>query len=151
MKATEDDWHLSLRGYVMARGGYTPDDIRKMTYEEILFIHHYQNRTDEERQNFLNTVLGVVWSAEEFIEKPQPAGARPPVDTGPPDKMFIPLSMAINPELVQRVKESLGLAKGGNAGKSVIGGGDYMPKENEVIHSMADMSKAEFKRMMGSR
>jgi len=91
--------------------------------------------------------LGVIWEAEEF-NKPQVVNN---TNTGKPDRIFIPLSMAVNPEIITTIKENLGLTKDGKKARTFVGGGDYVPKDGEQITSMGDLSKGDFKKMMGVR
>ena len=131
----------------MVRGGYTPDEISKMSALDLLFINHYQELLETERQKFWTDTLGVIWEAEEF-NKPQVVNN---TNTGKPDRIFIPLSMAVNPEIITTIKENLGLTKDGKKARTFVGGGDYVPKDGEQITSMGDLSKDDFKKMMGVR
>ena len=137
----------------MARGGYTPDDIRKMDELEILFIFHHQELAIYEQQDFLTNVLGVVWDKNNLVEslKETKTKTRKALE-----KIFIPLSLAINPDVMDFVQAQFGL--GGKAGKvssdGVIGnpfiaGGEYMPKPGDVIMSMDHMSKEDFMSLIG--
>lgn len=130
----------------MVRGGYTPDEVKKMSETDILFINHYQELLETEQQKFWTDALGVVWEADEF-NKPKSVVT----STGKPDRIFIPLTMAVNPDIVNTIKENLGLTKDGKKTQTFVGGGDYVPKEGEQIVSMGDISKDDFKKMMGVR
>lgn len=110
---------------------------------DIAFISHYQNLVEQQRQKFWTDALGVIWEREDFVKKADP---KVKIQN---DTMFIPLSMVIKPDLVDNIKENFGLTKEGSKKKAHVGGGDYNPKSNEVISSMDDMSKDEFKRMFG--
>lgn len=132
----------------MVRGGYTFDEIRRMSNEELLFLNHYQNIVEEEKQKFWTDSLGIIWDAEEF-KKPKATtvggyGKKP-------DKLFIPLSMAVNPEVVTMVKENLGMIDGKSGSVPYVGGGEFVPKGNVVVNDMSHLSKDEFKKMIGAR
>ena len=121
-----------------------------MSELDIQFLSHYQGLVESENQKFITDVLGVLWDAEEFKQSEHTDGAG---GSQFPDKLFIPLSMAINSELITSVKEAMGITKGkGKASKApFIGGGDHMPKKGEVYKSMGDLSKEDFKQMIGAR
>ena len=129
----------------MARGNYTPDEIKRMSDLDLAFISHYQNLVEQERQKFWTDALGIIWDKGDFLKKSE--GPKVKIQN---DTMFIPLSLVIKPDLMDSIKENFGLSKDGKKKKPHIGGGDYNPKANEVIHSMDDISKDEFKRMFGN-
>ena len=63
-------------------------------------------------------------------------------------RLFIPLLQGIRPEIIDTVRENMGLTKEGKKKSSVIGGGEYIPKANEEVVPMSDISKEDFKKMM---
>lgn len=137
----------------MARGGYTPDEIRKMDELEIMFIFHHQEMAIYEQQNFLTSILGVVWDKNSLIESMAESKNKTKRAL---DKLFIPLALAINPDVMDFVQTQFGM--GGKAGKvsndGVIGnpfiaGGEYMPKAGETIMSMDNMNKEDFMSLLG--
>lgn len=136
----------------MAKGNYTPDQIKDMSDLDILFLHHYQAAVESENQKFITDVLGVLWDAEEF-KQPEVAEGGEAEGSRYPDKLFIPLSMAVNPELVNSVKETMGFAKDGKKTSKApfIGGGEHIPKKGEVYKSMGELSKEDFKKLIGAR
>lgn len=127
----------------MARGGYTFEDIRKMSDVELLFLKHYQEVIKKEQEEFLVSSLGIVWDKKSFEDK---------MDKGdkPIEKLFIPLSVAVNPEVLDYVRKQFKLGKGGGK-PPLIGGGDYIPKQGEEVVSMGDLSKEDFLRLIGRR
>ncbi len=126
----------------MARGGYRVKDLLDMTDEEISFIYHYQNLVEEKREDFVSTALGVVWSKEDFAKKDASGGGPPP------DKIFLPLSIALNPNVSSYVGELFGNSTGGK--KSPVPEG-YQAAEGEEIVSMESLDKDAFLKMIGKR
>jgi hypothetical protein len=129
----------------MARGGYTFNEIREMNSLEVLYLYHYQELSLKEQQGFLTNTLGVVWDKSIFTEQVTTS-----TDSKPVNEIFIPLSLAINPNVMEFVKAQFGMGPSGKGGKTpMIAGGEYSPKANEVISSMAELSKEDFLKMMG--
>ena len=130
----------------MARGGYTFDQIKQMSNIELWFLHHYQELVKKEQQEFIVDSLGIVWDKSSFKDK---------LDTGKKqiEKLFIPLSVAINPDLLTYVKKQFNIADSSqkSKGPAYIGGGEYMPKTNEVVNSLGDLSKDDFMQMIGKK
>jgi hypothetical protein len=122
----------------MAEGGYTPAQIRAMTYEEVLFIYHYQNLAEDRRFSRLAGYLGVIWDLDEL------ARASNDAQSGDTKKVFIPLSMVIRPEIMDYLKQQSGT---GGSKTPYIGGGTYIPKSGEKVVSVGQLSKEEFKAM----
>lgn len=146
MKATEDEFDLALRGYVMARGNYTPDQIKRMSDLDIAYLSHYQNLVEEQRQKFWTDALGIIWHRDEFMKNTE----GPQVKTVK-DSMFIPLSVVIEPNLMERIRENFGLTKEGRRQAPHIAGGEYIPESGDAIQSMEHLSKEDFKKMFGGR
>ena len=149
---------MYLRGLIMARGGYTFDQIRQMSSIELMFLYHYQELAIKEQQQYLTNILGVIWDKKTLME--QSVAEQGPEGSKPVEELFIPLSLAINPEVLDFVKGQFGIRKDGksnkgkdNTGSKVpfVGGGDYIPKKNEVITSMGDMSKEDFMKLIGRK
>ena len=106
-----------------------------------------------EQQNFLTSILGVVWDKNSLSESMAESKTKTKMVL---DKLFIPLSLAINPDVMDFVQTQFGM--GGKAGKvsndGVIGnpfiaGGEYMPKAGEKIMSMDNMTKEDFMSLLG--
>ena len=138
----------------MARGGYTFDQIRQMTQLEVLYLYYYQELAIKEQQQYLTNILGVIWTKDTLIRQTTSEGnSSEPVK--PMEELFIPLSLAINPDVLDFVKNQFGMVKGatapGQTNKAYIGGGEYIPKKGEVIKSMADMSKEDFMKLLGRK
>jgi hypothetical protein len=127
----------------MARGGYTFDQIKEMSAVEIMYIWHYQNKAEKDRMDELATILGVLWNLNSAYLKDSKEGA----DSTPSDKFFMPLSVAINPEILEYVKKR---AKNGSLNTStLIGGGEFRLPDNAKLKSVADMTKDDFMSLIG--
>lgn len=139
----------------MARGGYTFEQIKQMTTLEILYLYHYQELAIKEQQQYLTNILGVIWNRDTLMQQMAPSMASGSTTAEPLKELFIPLSVAIAPNVMDFVKEQFGLTAGKNPetieAKPYIAGGDYQPKKNEVIKSMASLSKEEFLTLLGRR
>lgn len=135
----------------MARGHYTFAQMREMTDIEIMFLYHYQELAIKEQQQYLTSILGVVWDKATLMKQMTPSSEGDAKQSS--DELFIPLSLAVNPEVLDFVKSQFGLAKGGSDANKApyIGGGDYVPKKNEVIRSMSELSKEEFMKLLGRK
>jgi len=139
----------------MARGGYTPNEIRQMEYLEIMFIYHHQEMSIYEQQTFLTNILGVIWEKDSILGSIEESKKRSVVKQTL-EKLFIPLSLAINPDVMDFVQAQFGVgSKKGNVSSDgviknpYIAGGDYMPKPGEVIMSTENMSKDDFLNLIG--
>lgn len=126
----------------MARGGYTVRDLIDMTDEQISFIYHYQNLVEQKREDFLASALGVMWSKEDF-KKGEGSGP-------PPDKVFLPLSVALNPNVSSYVSGLFGMS-GTSGEKASAPPEGYRPEEGEEVVSMSSLDKDSFLKMIGKR
>lgn len=134
----------------MARGGYTPEQVRGMSQDELYFIYYYQNKVDESKVSSLAEMLGVMFDFDKQTfssqgnEDKNPA---PMLDSN--NKLYVPLSFILQPEFAKKVSE---ISKEKSSKKSVyIGGGEYRAKDNENIVSMSELSKDEFLALIGRR
>lgn len=125
----------------MARGGYTFDQIKQMDNTEIMFLYHYQNLLQREQQEFMSTALGIIWDKKSMAKSMGDEG-------GSLEKLFIPLSVAVNPDILDYVKKQFKLTDKKSKKQAFIGGGEYMPKSNEVVSSMEDLSKEDFMKLI---
>lgn len=130
----------------MARGGYTFEQVREMSYTELLFLHHYQEMVKNEQQEFIVNALGVVWDKESLVSKLNVGTENKPIE-----KLFIPLSVAVNPDILDYVRKQFNVNSKKPSGPVFIGGGEYMPRPGEEVRSMGDLSKDEFMRLIGRR
>ncbi len=133
----------------MARGHYTFEEVKDWTREQWYFIFHYQELAIAKQEDFFTNALGVLWDAKSL--RAQQSGKIAKVK----EKLFIPLSLAVNPDLLDFVYKQFGISSGqagpdgSTSGQAYIGGGSYRPKSGEVVKSMSDMSKNEFLKKVG--
>jgi hypothetical protein len=128
----------------MARGGYTFAEMRQMDSTEILFLLHYQNLAQKEQQEFISSALGIVWNKKDMVENENSSSS----PSKPLEKLFIPLSVAVNPDILDYVKKQFKVSDKKKC-PVYIGGGEYMPRGNEVVNSMEDLSKEDFLKLIG--
>jgi len=138
MKATESDPELEIRGLVMARGGYTPSDLREFSPEELMFVYHYQNVNENRMFDRFSYLLGITWDVED-LKRMKTEDSR----AAKSGKLFFPLASVIRPELVEHLRKT----HSSNSG--VVGQGEYKKQPGEVIVPMSTLSKEEFLRMIG--
>jgi hypothetical protein len=134
----------------MARGGYTPEQVRGMSQDEIYFIYYYQNKVEEGKVSSLAEMLGVMFDFDKQTFSSQADSDKNDTMTlSANNKLYVPLSFIIQPEFAKKVSE---LSKEKANKKSVyIGGGEYRAKDNENIVSMSELSKDEFLALIGRR
>lgn len=142
----------------MARGHYTFEQIRAMSSLEIYYLYHYQELALKEQQQYLSNILGVVWDREVLLRQMgSGSGGGSGKSSEPLRELFIPLSVAIAPNVMDFVKEQFGIDGSGSAGvdgaekNPYIAGGEYIPKKGEVIRSMSSLSKEEFMQFLGRK
>jgi len=145
IKAMEEDPDLSLRGRVMARGGYTFSEIRNMSIEELTFLDFFQTKNEQDKlfslRSILNEMIGYEWDLAAMKEAKEKAEGQPSQDK----KMFrVPLTVAIAPQLLKSFEEE-------TVATPFIGGGEYQPKAGEKVVSMASLSKEDFLKMVGGK
>jgi hypothetical protein len=142
MKATEEDTELYVRGLVMARGGYTFDDINGMSPEEVAFVYHYQEVQEQKTHKFIADMLGTIWKAEDLVTPTKTTSG------GKRDTLLIPLSVAINPKILEYVHQEL-KKPGGEVPGHIVG---YTKQPGEQIVSMASLGKDDFlKKVTGKK
>lgn len=87
----------------------------------------------------LGHLLGTEWSREQ-VERL----VNPKQGATVPDKMFLPLSLAINPDLTEWLKQIFKVGQGQH-----IGGGEYVPGAGESVEELGDLSKDEWMKWIG--
>jgi len=134
----------------MARGHYTFEQIKRMDAEEILFLNHYQELNIQMQHDFITNALGVVWDKKDFAQQLATTKSMTQNDI---NRLFVPLSVAINPQVIDYVHSQFnitGITKDdGSLASPFIGGGSYNLKPGESVKSMADMSKEQFIQAIG--
>lgn len=139
MEATERDDALALRGYVIARTGCLPTDraFQELSRNEPLlrFTVHWLQKREGEVVDLAMRLLGTSWSREDVQKMMDNKAA-------PPDEVFLPLSMAVNPELGEQLREMFRVGKG-----AYIGGGEYLPQPGEQVVNLGDLPVDRFKQL----
>lgn len=139
MDATEQDEALALRGYIIARTGCLPTDpaFQELSRNEPLlrYTAHWLQKRESDTVDLAMRMLGVVWSREAVAKMADEKSA-------PPDEVFLPLSLAINPELSEQLREMFRVGKG-----AFIGGGEYLPQPGEQVVNLGDVPIDHFKRL----
>jgi len=134
----------------MARGGYTIEQVKKMDTLELSYVHYYQELSEQKMIERLGSMLGVIWYPDLMAEADAKAGSAPSTDEmGRPldNKVYIPLALSINPEILDIVTKK---KKGGkSSSNNYIGGGEYVPKAGEEVHSFKELDHKQFKDMFG--
>lgn len=131
----------------MARGGYTFDQIKQMDNLELSFVDHYQELQESKFLDRLGFILGVNWDPEQI----QALAAAPSGGAGGGESaagIFIPLSVAINPQIVEYIKKNAGRV---GSQSNYIAGGEYAPAANEQVRSTSELSKDEFLALLGKK
>ena len=140
----------------MARGNYTYDDIREWSSEEVYFVYHYQELQVRQQQDFFASAMGIVWDKKQMLAMAAKGGEESGKPGKPIEKVFVPLSAAINPQIIEFVKGMFGLGGEGSLPAPTsqghyIGGGEYSPKKGEKVVSMSTLSKRDFLALLGRR
>ena len=139
MDATEQDEALALRGYIIARTGCLPTELafQELTRNEPLlrFTAHWLQKREGDAVDLLTRMLGTVWKREDVAKMMDGKSS-------PPDEVFLPLSLAINAELGEQLREMFRVGKG-----AFIGGGEYLPQVGEQVVELGDMPIEQFKRL----
>lgn len=100
------------------------------------YTYHYLRKREEDQYQRWGRLLGVIWSrqdVEAMLNSDKSASA--------PERVFTPLSLAINPDLRDGLKDMFRVHKG-----AFVGGGEYHPESQEEIVEMGDMDRDEFLR-----
>lgn len=124
----------------MARGNYTPSQMREMSDTEVYFVSHYQLLNERKKAESLGKMLGVIWDIDETKDNVSKKS-----DNVNSNRIVFPLAMVINPKIVEIVKKQ----KNSDETSKWIADGSYVPKSNEKVVSMGDLSKDEFYKMIG--
>lgn len=136
---------MAVRGYVLAKTGWTLEYINQLPEIHLLFVYHHIRKTDEDSWNRLGSHLGTLWDRDALMSlQKQVAGAGDKSST-----IFVPLSLVVNPDLPNAL---LGKDTGGAKappGATARQGGDglhtemAMPEGDEVIN-MGSLPREEF-------
>lgn len=138
---------MAVRGYVLAKTGWTLEYINRLPETHLLFAYHHIRKTEEDSWDRLGSHLGTLWDRDALMAlQKQVAG-----DGNKSSTIFVPLSLVVNPELPDALlgKNPAPSASPGEPIPSRSGGGDglytemAMPEGDEVVN-MGDLPKEEF-------
>lgn len=129
----------------MARGGYTFSQIKEMSLEERMFIHHYQNLSEDNQMRTLLKALGVIWEKDDFLREPSVSENRENTSRD----VFIPLAMTINPNIHKFVGDTAKKSNNNGISPKYYGSGELIEQSLGKVRSMAELSKEEFYQMIG--
>jgi hypothetical protein len=138
IKLTEQDPALAVRGYVISRTGILPTDpaFRELsTNDELLeFTAYWLQRREEDFFKTLSKILGVAWSRDDV--KKMSEDKKSSVIAA---DAFIPLSMAINPEVLKGLQKMFAIGT-----DHAIAGGEYVPSAGEQVVELGDLPPDQF-------
>ncbi len=123
-------------GYIWAAGKRSFDEIALMSPEERAFAYFWLKEVENEQMSQLGRLLGTSFRAGE-IRSWAAKGGSPP-DYKNSDKVLVPLSFGIRPEL----RESL-IKLVGSDGMMLPS--DYKRQKNEMVVDLSKVSPQEFK------
>jgi len=135
---------LAVRGFVLAKTGWTLEYINQLPEVHLLFAYHHLRKAEDDDFGRLGAHLGTLWDREALMAlQKQVAG-----DGDKSETIFVPLSLVVNPELPDALlgKQS---ANSAPRGEPVSHSSDglhtamAMPEGDEVIN-MGDLPKEEF-------
>lgn len=101
-----------------------------------MYIHYHQELVEQQRFKSLFKALGVLWQKSELEVTD---------DIKETDDVFIPLSMVINPKILDVVKAN----QKTKTKTRVMGDGTPIDTTLGPVKSMGDLSKEEFYRLIG--
>jgi len=99
---------------------------------------------EQARYQQLFKALGVLWSKED-LAKPTKRDPNAPE----PDEVFIPLSMVINPKVLDIVRSDKSSNRKEGEGVKVLSDGTPIDKSLGPVKSMSDLTKDEFFNLIG--
>lgn len=127
----------------MARGGYSFDDIEKMSNLDVNFLYYYQELAEQKRWDNLSAILGTNWDLDAIRKNATSSEGN---DGPPASDLFVPLSLIINPEFDTYLRQRAGVSEK-KSNVPYVGGGEYTPDENTEIISFADLSKEDLDKL----
>lgn len=137
---------MAVRGYVIAKTGWTLDYINGLPELHLLFVYHHLKKDEDNYWSEFGRHMGTTWERKvlESMLEPSKGNAR----TNP--RIFVPLSLVLNPDLPSiLLGRPLGDRGAQNTSPGKPNGGDglytgmALPKGEEVIN-MGDLPKEEF-------
>lgn len=136
---------MAVRGYVIAKTGWTLDYINGLPELHLLFVYHHLKKAEDHYWHEFGRHLGTTWERETLERMLEPS-------KGPAKKnstIFVPLSLVLNPALPSIL---LGKPTGedNSPGDSANKGGsdglhtDMALPQGEDVINMGDLPKEEF-------
>jgi hypothetical protein len=141
---------LAVRGYVIAKTGWTLDYINDLPELHLLFVYHHLKKDEDNYWHEFGRHLGTTWERETLERMLEPSvGPRPKNAT-----IFVPLSLVLNPDLPSILlgrplgaKKSANTPQGGSeesaSGSDGLHTSMALPGGEEIVN-MGDLSKNEF-------
>ncbi len=131
-------------GQLIARGGYTFEQVARMSTGERMFIHYHQGLSDQSKMRTLLKALGVIWDKSDFISTGvEETDHKESVS----NEVFIPLAMTINPAIHKHVSDTSKKTTGNSVSK-FYGNGDTIEGSLGKVRSMSELSKEDFYKMI---
>jgi hypothetical protein len=135
---------LAVRGYVLAKTGWTIEYINKLPELHLLFAYHHCKKAEEDTWDRLGAHLGTLWEREALkILQSKKQGSHLENDT-----VFVPLSLVINPELPNALLGEPSSSSGAPATSQQTGGDGLLTAmaipEGEETVNMGDLPREEF-------
>lgn len=135
---------MAVRGFILAKTGWTLEYINSLSELHLLFAFHWLNKVEEDTWERLTSHLGTVWDRDtlEMLNSSTSSGT-------PGKKIFVPLSLSINPDLPAALlgKKPSDIRSSPGEKASQQGDGLYtgmaMPEGDDVIN-MGDLPREEF-------
>lgn len=142
---------MAIRGFVLAKTGWTLKYINELPEDHLLFAYHYLKKDDTEYWERFGAHLGTIWDRDQLRNLMESSGTK-----ATNSRIFVPLSLTINPDLP---KALLGKKKNQSSGSQSsvadipssdgLNTGMPLPIDAEVIN-MATLPKEEFLSIIGS-
>ncbi len=121
----------------------TDQRIKDLIKDPLLFRYtlYWLNKVERDREKGMLKALGILWEKEDIIEKPNKS-------TEKPDTLLVPLSVQINPKILEFVKKNLQTADNTNnydGLKGLIGENDIIIEDSEIDSSiLSDVIKNQY-------
>ncbi len=141
---------MAVRGYVIAKTGWTLDYINGLPELHLLFVYHHLKKDEDNYWHEFGRHLGTTWERETLERMLEPGKGTPLKNSS----IFVPLSLVLNPDLPSIL---LGRPLGDRGAQNTSPGepakstnssdglhtGMALPGGEEVVN-MGDLSKEEF-------
>jgi hypothetical protein len=138
---SEFDPELSLRGFLLAATNRPWSEISQLNSVQLSFLYFWVKKFQMEQEHKMGRILGTRWTVREIRQagkKNNPGqGSKTYKDD---EEINIPLSLAINPELLEGLVTLVGGAK--------VGGGEYTPQAGEEVVELSSLSKEDFQKVI---